>query len=478
MRGGRDSLTGNAYILYDEIPSISGEILVPICIILIVDNLTGVNDIYLFFNNKITGADITIFVKLLLGISETEQFTLQPDIDSVLTSKSAVVSESTKTKVDNELWSVLGNTLVKLTKCSLIKNSYCIETCSFSDKTEINKATKLARHEITTNNKSYTSRNGTTIKTDLENLGPDGFTAKVVTSKAVLPDLHKKYFVEAIDQVAEPNTVTDDMFKEYFGEDIETIDPYFKIEAMLKKLCEKDTSLNFKTLLANFKKNGMNDIKLSFDTYFRNIIANIKIGSKDDDGHALLTEDQATVALDLWESVKDEFPKIPRPICSDELKKKYPHTHHCHEETYDDFKIRMRQEIAQYILNIKNNKYYGLPRTRCKCEKSYCESRHDGCLSEIPKNVDILDGKRPLKITKAISFKNITPEVTTVISYINNLCVSKMTYDVGSKIDYKHPFTRLHEEWWIEKKEDLIKSAKNNIRKQKDERLYIERTFQ
>ena len=472
-------MTGNAYVLYDEIPSIIDKdyIRVPICIILIVDNTTGVDDIYLFFNNNITGADITIFVKLLLGISETEQFTLQPDIVSALTSKSAVVSEATETEKDNDLWSVLGNTLVKLTKCSPLKNSYCIETRSFSDKTEINKATILARHEITTNNKSYTSTKGKTIKHDLENSGPNGFTTRVVTSKAVLPDLHKKYFVEAIDQVADMSTVTDDMFKEYFEEDIETSDPYFKIEVVLTKLCKKDTSLNFETLLANFKKNEMNDHKLSFNTYYHHRIANITNGSKDGEV-ALLTENQARDFLELWMEGKKQFPKIPRPICSKELQQNYPHTHECQKETYDDFKIRMRKKIAQDILDIKNHKYYGLRKEMCTCEKRYCESRHAGCVREIPNNVAILNGIRPLKITEAISCKNIIPEVKTVISHINKLSVYALTSNVNREIDEGNPFTELHEEWWIEKEKELMNSIKENIREEKNNRLYTERYFQ
>jgi hypothetical protein len=222
--------------------------------------------------------------------------------------------------------------------------------------------------------------------------------------------------------------------------------------------------------------NEMNDHKLSFNTYPHDRIENIIKGSKDGDV-ALLTKDQALDFLGLWLNEKEQFPKIPRPFCSDDLIKNYPHTHQCLKETYDDFKIRMRKKIAQDILDIKNHKDYGLRKERCTCEKKNCETRRDGCLREIPNNVAILNGIRPLKITEAISCKDIIPEVKTVISHINKLSVNALTSNVNREIDEGHPFTELHEEWWIEKEEELMKSIKENIREQKHERLYTERFF-
>jgi hypothetical protein len=468
MRGGGtmyETKPSYAFVLYDNIPQqyiggfISNDyIRVPICIILIAPNMIGKDDIYLFFNKKITGADVKIFVKLLLGISDTDEFTLKPDID--LTSNSAVVSEATKTTEDNELWSALGNTLVKLTGCGF--NSYCIETYSFSE-TGINKSTRV-QHEITTNNQSYKLMNGEKIKTYLDRA--NFFTRSVVNSNAVLPDLHKKYFVLATGEkeALEDDEVTNEMFTEYFGEDIESSDPYFKIDKVLKKLCEQDTSLTFDTLLANFKKNKMDDY-----TLFRKLEeANGKILDRRENvknGSSIaLNDNQADQFLDLWRNEEKQLPKISKPVCG--AKAEYGR---CVWKTYDDFKKAIRHSIARNIIGIKNHMYYGL--------------RVSDVRQRVSDEVNnILNGKRPLKITKAIQLGDYKIDIKSnrdiiskgmfkdVISKINMDSARNMTSIVNVN-EEDHPFTKLHEEWWIEKENEYERWLKKSIQDQKIDRV-------
>jgi hypothetical protein len=316
--------------------------------------------------------------------------------------------------------------------------------------------------------------NGEKIKKYLAELNEDGtndFTNRIVNSKAVLPDLFKKYFVERLpDEVADMSTVSDDMFKEYFGEDFESSDPYFNIDKVLKDLYGHDTSL-FDKLLANFKKNKMNDSELlhklkmkKTDVNETDIIVN---GTRD--GDFALDRTGAEQFRSLWWKLygreeKEQYPQISKPICTEQIRKN-SWTGYCVEETYDDFKIRIRKKIAQLILDIKTHKYYGLGKELCMCREDLCDDPDytDRCMILRPDHVAILEGKRPLKIMKR-SQDFLDSDIKDIIQ--------KKLKDAFHWINRDLQFTELHEEWWTEKEEELKKSLKENIHKEKLERLY------
>jgi hypothetical protein len=185
-------------VLYDSIPlrdrKDTGIINVPICVIFIAPNRIGINDIYLFFNKNASETDMTMAVKLLLGIKPETEFTLNPPIT---TTTPAPAPTWYKTKQYQRLQGFLGNTLVKLTACGLGKggvNTYCIETGTFNGDTELDKI-KTTRHNIKTTDKSYESLDTEKIKKFLADKSENGFKARVLDSKMVLPELYKKYFV-------------------------------------------------------------------------------------------------------------------------------------------------------------------------------------------------------------------------------------------------------------------------------------------
>lgn len=194
---------GTAYVLYDEIQTIN----VPMCVIFIVPKKFVVDDIYLFFNRNMTAEDITLTVKLLLGISV--DFKLTPAI----TPPSSTVIGNT-----NSLRKFIGNTFVKLTSCGgLHPRTFCLKTGTLSDNLELDKVTTTT-HKIETSDTTYQSLDGKKIKAFLARSNPNGFTKKVLDSKAVLPDLYEKYFIAVSEEVPE---VTEDKINEYYGSDLE-----------------------------------------------------------------------------------------------------------------------------------------------------------------------------------------------------------------------------------------------------------------
>lgn len=208
-----------AYVLYDEIQSnfVNGKgvkqfINVPICIIFIVPNKLSVDDIYLFFNKNITANDIKLTVKLLLGIDPTVDFNLTPDIPT----------PSTNTIDNSVLGKFISNTFVKLTSCGTLSlsspKSFCLKTGTLSNNNiELDKV-NTTHHNIQTTNTTYKSLNGEKIKDFLARSNPEGFMKKVLDSKAILPDLYKKYFIEVSKEDPE---LSEDEINKYYKNDLE-----------------------------------------------------------------------------------------------------------------------------------------------------------------------------------------------------------------------------------------------------------------
>jgi hypothetical protein len=142
-----------AYLLYDEIPThqrigagqndpYKKPFRVPICIICFEPN-TPKDNVYLFFHKGVTSDDITITVKLLLGITPDTDFTLKPPIAILPTDKQIIKWETMK--YNNQFKESLGNIFVKLIQCG---TTYCIESGTFSsDIEELNKV-KTTKHLI------------------------------------------------------------------------------------------------------------------------------------------------------------------------------------------------------------------------------------------------------------------------------------------------------------------------------------------
>lgn len=236
---------GNAYVLYDKIPSgIIDEkqertnnsrlnsnpyINVPICVIFIVSN-TPLDDIYLVFNKNITAEDITLIAKLLLGIDAATEFNLTPLI--------TIPNTTTQAGNTNTLGRLLGNTFVKICGCGLGRGgtfTYCIESGTFDSETELDKVT-TTRHKITTSDEKYKSLNGTKIKASLTD---GGFKNRVLTTKAVLAELYKKYFIQVTEEI--PGEVTEEELEKHFGNDREQPD-------------RKSLNNNVEETYADFKK--------------------------------------------------------------------------------------------------------------------------------------------------------------------------------------------------------------------------------
>lgn len=292
MRGGvfgDNKIT--AHVVYDAIPFMfrqpekdpkesKSSINVPICVILIKPK-SPLDEIYLFFNKNMTSQDITLTVKLLLGISD-DKFELNPNIIytpvsaesnplsncSSSTSKYTIsiysagtVTECIKKKYVGHnyqgdiyeeeaeeatglLWGSLGTKFVKLCGESSFSRTYCIETGTVDRKNdqELDKVTTV-RHNITQG--TIVNLNGTKIKEFLKKDGPDGFKGKILVSDGVLQNLYKDYYILK-DETA---TVTDDEVNTKFGKDLEgkdenggnAADPYEtfkskKIQLIRKKL--------------------------------------------------------------------------------------------------------------------------------------------------------------------------------------------------------------------------------------------------
>ena len=250
------------YVVYDEIPFIFREpeqepelssINVPICVILIKPK-KPIDEIYLFFNQKMTSQDITLTVKLLLGISD-DKFKLNPNITPVAAESNPLsncsswpvkydisiypagtVTECIKTKLvgyNNQgdgiyqeevekatglLWGSLGTTFVKLcgVESGLIKKTrtYYIETGTFDPNQELDEVTTV-RHDIPEG--AIKDLNVPEIKKFLEKDDAYGFKGKILDSDGVLQDLYKDYYTPK-DETA---LVTDEDVNTKFGEDLE-----------------------------------------------------------------------------------------------------------------------------------------------------------------------------------------------------------------------------------------------------------------
>lgn len=215
----------NTYVLYDKIPTTLNArqnglpttlwVNVPVCLIFMVKKTVGKDDIYLFFNKKMTKLERTTTVKLLLGIGISEPFALEPDIEVHEDDKNAneeiaaaaafVAAGFAKGEKEIErlspnfgqpyvfdIWQSLSRNFVKLTGY----RSYSVETGtlpvkpgpSSDDSTPLGSVT-TTKHTIQTTNKAYTDLNGKAIE---DNIGK--FAKAVLASGRVLPDLYKKYY--------------------------------------------------------------------------------------------------------------------------------------------------------------------------------------------------------------------------------------------------------------------------------------------
>jgi hypothetical protein len=212
----RKKYTVTAYVLYDEIPVVNrrsktnANMNVPVCVIF-VKPVTPLDEIYLVFNRKITAEDITLTVKLLLGIDAATEFQLNPPI--TIPSTPSI--------------SLLGDTFVKICKSGMLSLSYGIETGLFGSLTQLDKVS-TTKHEIITKDTKYKSLDGTKIKASLDDAGDNGFKNKVLTSKGVLADLYKGYFISQ----EKPGEITDENeVGKLFGKDLEpTQTPWDKTE--------------------------------------------------------------------------------------------------------------------------------------------------------------------------------------------------------------------------------------------------------
>lgn len=200
------SYTVTAYVLYDEIPVVNrrdndnANMYAPVCVIF-VKPVTPLDEIYLVFNGKITAEDITLTVKLLLGIDTTTDFQLTPPI---------TIPETT-----SKTWH--GNKFVKICKSSLLSLSYGIETGPFGSFTQLDKVS-TTKHGIITKDTKYRSLDGKKIKASLDDTGDNGFKNRVLTSKGVLPNLYKGYFISR----ENPGEITDEIeVDNLFGKDLE-----------------------------------------------------------------------------------------------------------------------------------------------------------------------------------------------------------------------------------------------------------------
>ena len=279
---------GTAYVLYDKIPTTITKTVrdrtenismnVPTCVIFIVGkktlNVEVKDDVYLFFNNKMTVEEITTTVKLLLGMSMQDTFELTPPI-----SPPKPLPENNELSA---LWNVGGNTFVKISACKL-NTAYCVFSGTLDSPDTLLDQVKTNEHKITTTNRKYNEMNGQKLKTSLEDESANGFKNRVLNSKAVLPELYKKYFVAANPQAASElpidllvstagphgrvyygNEATEQIqskSRNYFGKDIEWTD------ASVKEEGKEPPIKSWKITYPEFKKSMMKEIE---ETIFDN----------------------------------------------------------------------------------------------------------------------------------------------------------------------------------------------------------------
>lgn len=196
---------GFGALLYDYIPVPTPFIdhyNLPICVFFI-RNMTLVNDhVYIFFNKNVTADEITLIVKHYLGI-ESDDFSINPPI---------TVSGHTKHvwegNLDN-LWEFLGDTFVKLSKCEIMSNKYCLETGVFEPNTPLFKV-KTKPHKMTSNGKEVEikTRSRDEIKKLFESDGD--FRKKIPQmSTTIQPDLYKSYIDGVISENKHLENVSD-----------------------------------------------------------------------------------------------------------------------------------------------------------------------------------------------------------------------------------------------------------------------------
>jgi hypothetical protein len=231
--------TITAYVLYDELPWVNrrynkkDNLYVPVCVIF-VKPVRPLDEIYLVFNRKITAEDITLTVKLLLGIDAATKFQLKPPI---------TIPETTSK-------SLLGDTFVKICRSGMLSLSYGIETGHYDSNTQL-VTVDTTKHEIITQDKKYKSLDGKKIRESLADAGGNGFKNRVLTSKGVLADLYKGYFIS---QKIPGESIDENEVGTLFGKDLEPEKTPWD---------EKDTETydNFKKRMMGLIRGELNDEK-------------------------------------------------------------------------------------------------------------------------------------------------------------------------------------------------------------------------
>ncbi len=215
---GPSILKNSVYVLYDSIKTHHNNkvsysdssdyktLNIPICVIFFEPNLPKDN-IYLFFHHDVTGPEITLAVKLLLGIEKGKPFELSPAIEFADTEtynwgeagRTIFRNVSSAQEFDlegspNQFMKLLGKRFVKLTQCSLV-SEYCIETGEFDGSSVLNEV-KTTKHEIK-ETKPGRWWDGNSVKKLLykneKGRREFGFADQVIKSNALLPDLYLTY---------------------------------------------------------------------------------------------------------------------------------------------------------------------------------------------------------------------------------------------------------------------------------------------
>lgn len=232
--------TITAYVLYDELPWVNrrynkkDNLYVPVCVIF-VKPVTPLDEIYLVFNRKMTADDITLTVKLLLGIDAETDFQLNPTI---------TIPETTSKFL-------LGDTFVKICRSGMLSLSYGIETGHYDNKTQLD-TVDTTKHEIITKDNTYKSLNGKRIRASLDDTtGVNGFKNRVLTSKGVLADLYKRYFIS---QKIPGESIDENEVGTLFGKDLEPEKTPWDVR-------NKETYEKFKERMMGLIRGELNDEK-------------------------------------------------------------------------------------------------------------------------------------------------------------------------------------------------------------------------
>jgi len=152
MRGGEAENDGYGVLLYDEIPlsypmKQSGFVhptdvyRFPICVFFVTKTRSTIYDVYIFFNNNVTGDEITLTVKHFLRIDDAKTLSIEPPIKDP--NPSAHILDPRKEFIYRS-WHFLGDTFVKLSICN---SNYCLETGVFKSGTPLFKV-ETTRHTM------------------------------------------------------------------------------------------------------------------------------------------------------------------------------------------------------------------------------------------------------------------------------------------------------------------------------------------